>query len=587
MREFTGQDQILDEGFRAEAIKEIVYNEENRERKSQMLRRHEIYRDKNKKWVMHSIEREGFKPETIAQMQNRATNISVCRKIVNKLAQTYMGGVERMAGEPTIKEGKKIQPPSQLSLDSWVDELDFNTNMKKVDRYLRLFRNTLAGIIPVKEEYNGLTAYRLAFKVLAPWEYDVIEDPCDPTKMSVLIISSFADRMRLMRYEDYSAGAQGIRTANSLSSINQGFDSVIAEGDGENNTDANKRQFIWWSGKYHFTTDARGKIIQSKSPEPVTGATLSYLNPIGVNPWENFTTDQDGNFWAVGGEDITEASILINKKMTDVNFISFTQGWGQLVIDAENIPKKLAGGPDNAFIFERTVGGQPASVFFASSNPPIEAWLETVRMTLAMILSTNDLSPRNISAKLDVSNVASGVSLMVENSEILADIKDFQELFRDREPCLWEVLKKWHTLYKQNSWLCKTQMEIEPIPEEVSVKLKFHEMKPPMSDKERLEELKLRKDLGIATIIDLLKKDNPDLSEEEATKKAEELLGEKQKMQQIFAASMKKETDNGVKNGDRAGEEGNKPAESDDTAGGERPPFGGAGDQEGGSDQGD
>jgi len=540
---FTSEEQLTDKGFRRQVIKEIIYSEENIERRAQALRRHEIYRDQNKKWVMQAIEKEGFKAETVEQMRNRATNISIARKIVNKLAQTYVGGVERKIGDEPSGDGVN---QDQESLDELVDELDFNTKMKKADRFRQLFKNSLVGCYPVlgaRETKLALTGDQkkkncLKVKVLAPWEYDAIEDPNDMEKPAVIIISDFPERRDLLQ-SDTAAGAQGIRSATDLTQVSDGVDQTIADRP-EDKGQVN-RQFIWWSDTYHFTTDIKGEIVVGMSPP-------DGLNPINVLPWVMISDDQDGNFWAQGGDDVIEGSLLINKKMTDINFITFVQGWGQMVIAAENIPKKLIGGPDNAFLFEKTVGGGDVQVFFATSNPPIDAWLETVRTALALLLSTNNLSVRSIATTMDVANAASGVVLMIENSEILSEATDVQETFRDKEPEIWEIVRLWHEKYSKNNWLVECLQEIKPLTTS-DVSIKFMQIKPPMSEKEKLEDLKLRKDLGIATLKDLLKKDNPDLTDAELDEKVKELEGDQVKAAALVADHMKKLQDSGVKNG--------------------------------------
>ena len=557
----TSEQQLLDQSVRERIIKEEIYGDENRERKAQMLRRHEILKNKSKKWVMFGIEQEGFKSETVEQMRGRASNISVGKKIVNKLSQTYNGGVERKLGEPvktkekqkaedgTEKEIERAVPnQDQVSMESLYDLLDFNTYMKKTDRFRTGFRNCLAGIVPVLDSYQtkltGKPLFRLQMQVLAPWKYDVIEDPNDPTKPLAIIISEFTDRLRFLQFESLADGAQGIRRQALMNYLSDGKDAAIADRSEDKEAEINDRRFIWWTDGYHFTTNLKGDIIASASPPDL-------LNPIAMLPWETFAGDQDGSYWADGGDDIFETDILTNKKLTDSNFIQFIQGWGQLVIDAEGeMPKKLVGGPDNAWIFSRAPGAQPASVFYATSNPPIENWLESIRMILALCLSTNNLSPRNVSASLSVENAASGVVLMIENSELVGDVKDSQEYFRDKEPCLLKIASSWHAKYAASGWLVKEFSDIKPITN-TDVAVKFHEIKPPISEKEMLEIMKLRKDLGIATIVDLLKKDNPDLTEEEAQKKAEELWEEKKKSAAFVTDVAKAGQQTGLKPGEK------------------------------------
>lgn len=548
---FTDEKQILDKDFRAQVIKEIVLGQENIARKNAMLRRHEIYRDKNSKWVMNAIEKEGFKAVTVEQMRNRASNISIARKIVNKLARTYVGGVDREAADET----------SQVSIDLLADELDFDTKMKKSDRYRQLFKNTMVFPVPVLSAREP-GKYKIIMRVLAPWEYDVIEDPNDRTQARVVVLTQFLER-GLEQVTDALVGAGGRRVFKNVSSSSDGRDQIIADSAADEGKGADgsgrHRQFIFWSDSYHLTCYKDGTIV------PGTGEPDN-SNPIGMLPPTNVASDQDGHFWAEGGDDVVEGSILINKKMTDINFISFVQGWGQMVVAAKNIPKQLVGGPDNAFLFEIQDGDPDPKVYFASSNPPILDWLETVDRFLRMLLTTNDLSSSDISGKLDANNAQSGIAMIIESADVISSAKDNQKLFQDKEPEIWEVVRRWHELYSSRNALVKAQQVI-PAFKDSNVKLKFVEVKPPVSEKEKLENMKLRKDLGIATLVDLIKLDNPDLSEEQAEAKAKEIAESNKAAQEKAVGDLAKNiTDNGgIKNGNQLGDQG------DDASGSDKP----------------
>ena len=185
---FFSEQQILDEGFRKRVINEMINENENLRRKNRELRKHEIYRDKNRKWVMRALRNEALEDWTLHQMRNRASNISICRKVINKLARAYTGGVIRKVEDES----------SQASIDLLADELDWNSAMKKADRYRQLFRNTLVQIVPIPDNrFNDSEAnpgddnrlWKLILRVLAPWEYDILEDPNDPTIPAVVILA--------------------------------------------------------------------------------------------------------------------------------------------------------------------------------------------------------------------------------------------------------------------------------------------------------------------------------------------------------------------------------------------------------------
>lgn len=531
--EFRDENQILDEQFRRQIIQQMVHLPENIERKAQELRKHEVYRDLTKKWVMASIVKEGYKPVTVERMKSRATNVSISRKIVNKVATTYNGGVERSIGARVVPEpnedgtpGVSIPNPAQISLDQLVDALCVNTKMKTADRYHTVFRNTLLGIVPVKDTNESKKAggdrFRIAMRALPPWMYDVIPDPHDETKPAVVIITDFPERRSFMSWDERAS--QGYRDSSVSSSLgvqSDGIQQTIAGSQDDKGQDTALRRFIWWSGSYHFTTDINGKIIQGLSDTK-----NGNKNPISRLPFVNIATDQEG-YWAVGGSDLTDGAILINKELTDLNFIAYAQGWGQLVIAARNPPKVLEGGPDNAFVFEKAADETTVQVEYASSNPPISQWLEMIRTHVAMLLSTYGLSSRTISTQLDAMSAASGIAMIVDTAERMENVQDSQELFRDKEPEAWEIIGSWHSLYHKSNWLVPEQQKIQPLPVGEKVTTKFQESKPPISPKEKLEELKMRKDIGLDTLVGLLRKDNPDLTEEEAIVRAKEIQSER------------------------------------------------------------
>lgn len=503
---------LLKPEVRIQLIREIT-DRENIERKQEALRRHEIYRDKNRKWVVAALANEGYKPETLAQMQNRASNISICRRITNKLARTYVGGVIRKAES----EG------DQKSVDDLAKALNFNTSQKKFDRYRQLFKNTTTACLPVRSARetrdDGQPLYDLKMKVFAPWQYDVVEDAADPTRAMCYILTDFVEReqYRIMS-EPYARAAEGYRDPGVPFQQGDGKDQMIA--DRPEDRGKEKREFIFWTAHLHFACDDKSNILPEKSGE-------NNQNPIGILPFRDVHDDQDCNYWAEGGDDVVEGSILINKLLTDGNYISFVQGWGQLVISAPEIPKKLVGGPDNAFVFETKPDMPLPDVFFATSNPDISKWLEATSTHLAMLLTTNGLSPRTVSTKLDAANMASGIAMLIENSDVDEETQDTQTLYQEAEPDEWEIVSAWQQLYGERKLLTKKFAEIAVLKAPLKITVKFLQVAPPITETEKLNALKTRKEIGLDSMKDLIKRDNPGMTDEELDAKVEELKAEK------------------------------------------------------------
>jgi hypothetical protein len=502
------EDQILSQDYRAMVIKEIEGGE-NVARKREHLKRYEIYKDRTVKYVIEKLRRDGLREKTLNQMINRASNVSFCKKVVNKLARTYAGGVSRETNDELTTS--QIMQLARL--------LETDAKMKKADRYRELSKNACVLTLPELNESESVgdqKKYNLKTSVLLPWQYDVIEDYGDREKMRVLVLSDF----------DGSAytGANSANAAYHESRPGQyggdGRDQVIADTPHDGASDGEKT-YIWWSDSYHFTTNAAGDILPHLSPE-------RYENPISKLPGVKVAEDQDGEFWAMGGDDLIDGSVLINTIITDLLSIAFIQGWGQIVITGSGIPTDLAGGPHHAMVFNYDKENDPEpKVDVMSANPPIDQWLKIVEQYAALLLTTNDLAPSTVAMRLDVSNFPSGVAMLIESSEAVNNIEIKQKDFSDVEREHWDINRRWHNYYYDTNSLASPFQEIGPIDLDAEVAIKYHDIKPMITEKEKLETIKVRKDLGINEFIDLIKLDNPDMNQDEAEEKAARIAEEK------------------------------------------------------------
>jgi hypothetical protein len=487
MIRLINQDQMLDEGFRKKVIEQIK-SPANEARKREMKKRYEVYKDLTVKWVIQKLEDEGLKDKTLKLMTNRASNISICRKIVNKLARCYQGGVIRDTGSPILNS----------MLDEIAEHLDMNNNQVKIDRYKRLFKNVWSATLPeVQNIDSDMPVYKLSHKVFSPWQYDVVELAKNHSKEGIVILSD---------YQETSLNKLPVSGSTQLSARK------AADGyaESENNDDA--QVYIWWSDKYHFTTDSKGNILRALSPE-------DNLNPIQQMPGVTYAEDQEGCYWSSGGDDLVDGSILVNTLITDMNAIAFIQGWGQYVVTGKKIPAVLEGGPHSALVFTYDDGEPEPKVQVINANPPLDQWMKLIEQYVALLLSTNDCSPGSVSMRLDPSAYPSGIAMLIEKSEANNSIDSSRKQFMKGEREQFAITKAWHNYLLERGQLDEEWTELGPIPEEMNFSLKFSESKEVISEKEKLETIKLRKELGLNTEVDLIKIDNPDMSDEDAIEK--------------------------------------------------------------------
>lgn len=508
------EEQMLDAAVRKDVVKSIQESS-NQKRKNEAKRRHEVYKDKTMKYVMKKLENEGLKEATLKLVQNRASNISVAKKIVNKKARAYKAGCIRTAGNEHLNN----------QIDLMATLLQFNSGFKKVDRYLHLQRNALPWFVPeyVGTTNDGAREFILKMKVFSPWQYDAIENPRDIDCPIGIILSDYYDAKQSSVIPGGANQVQGM-DATDVKDYDRGG-APIAEGSAL--TEAMPAEtYIFWGNKYHFTMDKNGGIIRALSPEDL-------LNPIQMLPGVPLAKERDEGFWADGGDDLIDGAILINTQITDLNAIMFMQGWGQFVITGPkgSIPKQMETGPHHAMVltYQPKKGEQKPEVTVVSGNPPIDGWMRAIEQYCALLLSTNNMSPSSIAGKLDAASFPSGIAMLFEHSESTEDVSDSQKDFVIAERRAWKVISAWQNYLHERKALAPDFMAVGRLPEPNAMEVipKFHDAREFMPDSERLDNMKKKKDLGIVRQVELIMEENPGMSEEEAMVKLMQIKKER------------------------------------------------------------
>lgn len=559
---FTDE-EILDQSFRAKVIKEIN-GAENRNRKKQQAAMLEMFRDQIIKFVLERLKAQGFKDETLAVMVQRATNVNLFKKIVGKKARSYSKGVSR-----TIGENQAMTEDLEIVCEA----MDLTGAMKKADRYRKAAKNCLLYIYPDKMEditEPGKMVLGLCAKVYFPHLYDAIPDGSDREKMRCLILSPFA--------EDASAAIQpalgngdGRNILNYASPIwrPDRVDQTIANS--PQDSGAQRRHFVWWTSKYHLTTDENGVEISSLTPQ-------DRKNPINRLPCVNLTEEQDGEFWAMGGDDLVQATVLVNLKLTDMEAILHQQGWGQLVITGQDLKKKdFAVGPQVAMVMNTENGAtHQTDAKILSHDPKTEMHMKSTEMHVALALTTNNLSVKSVATNLEASSHAAAIAKMVDESENMDDISEDQGYYAGKEKEAVLIAESWLSELRDTPDLWKVLKATKPLAVG-EMNTQFHNQEQVITEQERLANMKLRKELGIDSIIDLIKKDNPGMSDKQAMAKAlkimnenAELLAKAREAGLAPPAGQDDKGDGGAKDEGKDGEDPNKgPNEPSGDEGGE------------------
>lgn len=532
------EEEILNVDFRAKVIQEIE-GPENVARKAEMKKRYEIYKDNVAPYVLDKLNEESSDKKAVNEAVNRTAGISFTREMVEKKAMVYKDGVSRVI----TPQNEAVQKQTE----ALTDLLNVNSKMKKVNKYEELFKNALVSILPYESPMEpGKSS--LFMSCYQPYLYDVIEDKTNPEIARVIILSYYSQGQQTNYKAPNEAGnreapARYVGTGRH----NDGVDQIIA--DSPEDEGAGQKKFIWWSHKFHFTTNAKGEILPGHQDK-------SLLNPIGILPFYNFAKDQDGRFWALGGNDIIDACVLLNLLFTDMFYIAKYQGMGIGYMFGKGVPKNMKVGPASFVSLEVKDGDPTPQLGFATSNPPLDMHISMIKEYLMLVLLTNKLNPGNAAS----ANNTSGIHEIIKRSENMDDIEDQREIYLDGEPYLYKVMFAWQNLYYDREALSESFAEIGKIPDGYKVKPKFKDAQVYMSEKEKLEVIEKRLMLELDTKIDAIMRDNPEMTKEEAKEKLKEIIEEK-----LIESSERLKNAMGGDNGDKTQVETRENSSEEDT----------------------
>lgn len=496
------ESQLLDPAFRKKVIEEIL-SPENQTRKKEAYKRYQCYKDQTKKYVYEKLIKQ-FDQDTVKEMSYAMTNIAFVRKVVDKLARVYKYGVEREAsGDEKTTEAIAVA----------TKECDVNRLFKKTNRLLKLEKNTVQYIVPRKV---SLDSEKMTIKPMAlpPYLYDALVLDSDPETAGAYILSDFMEDPSIPSEFQYTGMAATPGTDGRFSSVPmRAFHPT-----GSDITEKKQQSFIFWSSQYHFTCNEKGDIISEGD---------SIENPISpVMPIVNYTEDQDGKFYAIGGDDLADGAISINSMLTNINHIAITQGYGQVVMTGKSLPRNVKVGPNKIVILEHNEGEPTPGFEFKTATPPLDQLRALIEMYVALLLTTNNLSTSGVSSNLNGGvTFPSGIAMMIDKAESMEDIEDQRQIFIDNEPVFWDVFTRWHKLLKSQNMLVESLSGVE-FAEKIDLYIKYGSPNVIFSETEKLDVMERKLKLKLMSQIDALRLEYPDMTDEQLAEKLEEIIEE-------------------------------------------------------------
>jgi len=465
-------------------------------RRAEALKRHLVYKDGGKRFLLEQIRRE-FNEDAIDEM--RLVPINLLKKIINKRSSLFR--------KPPVR--RTDLDSDQALMDFYVDELDINQVMQKANRYFSLLCN---GIIYVLPDGKG----SLKASVIPSYLYSIVPNRIDRCKIDTYVLNAFVEEHRLFASDDIPS-ATGRQGYSKNVGYTQGSSDLVASN--EHNSDQS-RQCIFWSDKYHFTTNGDGNKILMPDQE-------SDEHGLGRKPIVNFAKDRDNEPWEVQGEDLIDLTMAIQSGWTDVMSIAKHQGFAILTVVSEEEPTKLVIGVNKAIWLKQNKDGPTPSIDYKSSSSNLDQYKDLLSELLALLLSTNDMNPSSIGGAMKSQSFSSGFHALIEMADTLEAREEDKPAMMATEKDLWDVIKTWHNrLYDVGMGdlgLSDEAYALGKFSDDFDPQITFSEVKPIESEQERIGVVQSLMGLRLMTRQDAMKKLYPDLTDDQIDQKLKDI----------------------------------------------------------------
>ena len=266
-------------------------------------------------------------------------------------------------------------------------------------------------------------------------------------------------------------------------------------------------EFNVWTRDFACMADEQGQ-VKTGSIKP---------HPCGVVPVVLFkepTHDLLSPYGTVGASDVVNSNEQLNIQLSDLARISAYQSFSLLV--TTNMDGEKTIGPGSELNARNVNADQPADAKYIHPDAKIRELHEIVRHRIEMIISQGRIPKAVV---MDTSSAKSGVHLAISWFPMLRAFQEAKVAYIDNERRLAEmtavVLTRWAG-FTQDRTSELDSRRVAPVPD-IDFAIDFDDSNViPTDDETRRARDEFDLQIGVKTPIDIMLRENPDLSEEEA-----------------------------------------------------------------------
>ncbi len=438
------------------------------------LELYQMHEGQIRKKVEESLRDEMYSRSAYDRAIKRIPSINIPRKITDKLSKVYSQAPIRFA-----------EKDNDL-IEDFSDQLHLNAHMGHANKMSNLNKRCAL------ELYLEDGAQQV--RVLNAHQFFVYSDsPTSPNKMTVFV--------KLLGREEKT--------------ITQ-----IVSQDGTRQTNKDEVVLVdimaLYSDSEFLIIDSGGFVRKDKMAE--MGITSS-KNPFKVIPFV-YVNKSPTELIPYPNQTAMDIGILIPKLLTDLNYSA--QFLSHSVIWTKNANLQGAEINPDAIVDLGDSDGDGNSPEIGTIEPKtdIAGVLQLIEFQLSAYLSTEGLKAGSI-GQLEASSAASGVSKIMDESDATEARKEQTELFRMVEPEFWEKFAIMQEYWSKSGKVENKETFSEDFLDKFSIK--FAEIKPLESEKEKYDKMKVARELKLITKKQALKELYPNLPEDQIMARLEEL----------------------------------------------------------------
>lgn len=443
--------------------------------------------------------RDELNPQAYERAKKRIAPINFLPKVVNKLSTLYSGTVTR-----------------ELSNENEVDReiMDYYVNQLKLDE-------------------SGLSSnQQLNLNKYTAWEIYINRN--NEPKLRILPAHQFLV---------YSNDMEDPTTPTVFIKILGSYNKHTGEFDESTGIEITRQVVV-----YKLYTDDEIIVVDSEMelrPEFMV-ENPEAINPYGVIP---FIYIRKAKYNLLPLEDTSDIPMitLIPLLLTDLNYA--TQFMSHSIIysiDAEI--QNLSGNPDSIWMIKSDTqadGETNAKAELGTIKPEvdIDKVITLIQTQLALWLDSKDIKAQAV-GNLEASNLASGISKMIDEGDTTQAVKLQIPIFKHAESELFRKLSYIHNVWVDQGLLVDTQVNRRLI-EELDVTTSFEEPQVVTNEKDRIETIKTKEDAGYTSYKRAVQEANPDLDDEQIEELIEEIQEENKDKRTFTLIQENEEVTNG------------------------------------------